>query len=281
MTQLIKDYTNYEIDENGKVTNLITKNQLKGSISEQGYLYYRLSKDNSKKMFYAHRLVAEAFLPNPNNLPVVNHIDGNKLNNNVNNLEWVSYSENVLHAHQTNLIKPVREREYYMGDYDGEVWKVINNFPYSVSNLGRVRNDRSQLILKPSTVCGYYKVRLSVNGVVTDAIVHKLVYCTFNQIPDIPKGYVIDHINANKLDNRLENLRLVTNSENVQAAFYETKTNKACKEVKQFDLDGNYIATYPSTKEASRRLNLDSSSISKVCRGVQKTCGGYIFKYSE
>lgn len=281
MTKLINGYTNYEIDEEGKVVNLTTGNQLKGSISEHGYLYYRLSKDNKKQMFYAHRLVAEAFLPNPNNLPVVNHIDGNKLNNNVNNLEWVSYSDNTKHAHDQNLIKPVREREYYTGDYDGEVWKQVYSLPYSISNFGRVRNDRTQLLLKPSITCGYYKVRLSVEGVAIEFMVHKLVYCIFNGLTDIPKGYVVDHINADKLDNHLDNLRLITASENVYAALYTTKTNKSCKEVQQFDLEGNFLATYPSTREAGRQLYLDASSISKVCRGVQCTCGGYIFKYSE
>jgi len=54
-------------------------------------------------MFYAHRLVAEHFINNPNLLPVVNHIDGNKLNNNIYNLEWASYSDNMKHFH--NAIK--------------------------------------------------------------------------------------------------------------------------------------------------------------------------------
>jgi hypothetical protein len=54
-------------------------------------------------MFYAHRLVAEYFINNPNLLPVVNHIDGNKLNNNIYNLEWVNYSDNAKHFH--NVIK--------------------------------------------------------------------------------------------------------------------------------------------------------------------------------
>lgn len=74
-------------------------------------------------MFFAHRLVAEAFLPNPNNLPVVNHKDENKLNNQIDNLEWVTYSENIEHAHQTNLISSYRKREYYTKDLQNEEWK--------------------------------------------------------------------------------------------------------------------------------------------------------------
>lgn len=70
----IKDYENYLIDTEGNIYNTTTNKPLKGSISEHGYKYYRLSKDGKKKMFYAHRLVAEMFLSNPNNFTIVNHI---------------------------------------------------------------------------------------------------------------------------------------------------------------------------------------------------------------
>ncbi|MFZ4797061.1 MAG: NUMOD4 motif-containing HNH endonuclease [Bacteroidia bacterium] len=63
-----------------------------------GYLQMPLSANGKRKNIYVHRLVATSFIDNPFNKPDVNHKDGNKLNNNVENLEWVTHSENVRHA---------------------------------------------------------------------------------------------------------------------------------------------------------------------------------------
>ena len=68
-----------------------------------GYCVVRLYKNDGGKAFAVHRLVARAFIPNPNNLPQVNHIDGNKQNNNSNNLEWVTAKENIAHSFSTGL----------------------------------------------------------------------------------------------------------------------------------------------------------------------------------
>ena len=266
----------YLIDENGKVLNTETGQYLRGSYNETGYHYYRLSKNGKKKMFFAHRLVAEAFIPNPNDYPVVNHIDGNKINNSVNNLEWCTYSENTQHWRDNKKI--IRQQtEYYTEDLPNEIWKECYH-NYYISSCGRVRHKIKNNLLHPSITNGYYKVRLSYNGLIQDFMVHQLEYEIFNGGYDKTK-YIIDHIDGDKLNNNLDNLRLLTNSQNSYAALYEQKTNSSAKKVAQYDLDGNYMATFLSTRDAASKLNLDSSTISKVCRGINKTHGGFTFKY--
>lgn len=89
--------------------------------------YYRvtLSKDGKTKRFSVHRLVCEAFLENPENKPFVNHKDGDKLNNTLSNLEWVTQSENCIHALETGLAKPVKGERHGMAKYSEETVNEI------------------------------------------------------------------------------------------------------------------------------------------------------------
>lgn len=102
----IIEYPNYEVSNQGNVRNRVTGRVLK-QCKVGGYLKVGLREGKLKqKQITVHRLVACAFLPNPDSKPCVNHIDGNKHNNQVDNLEWVSYSENSQHAYRTGLLKP-------------------------------------------------------------------------------------------------------------------------------------------------------------------------------
>lgn len=74
-----------------------------GKNPKYGYAHLSLTKDGISKRVWVHRLVAEAFIPNPNNLPQVNHKDGNKANNNVENLEWCTIRDNLLHSFRIGL----------------------------------------------------------------------------------------------------------------------------------------------------------------------------------
>lgn len=103
MYAVIRNHPNYLINSNGDVRNIKTNKFMKKSISGTGYLTCFVDGRNE----LLHRLLAETFIPNPDNLPCINHKDGNKLNNDLSNLEWCSYSENNKHAYRTGLKKYV------------------------------------------------------------------------------------------------------------------------------------------------------------------------------
>lgn len=95
------------IYENGDLINLKTNNKLKAFDNGIGYLRVAIYVgENKHKPVYIHRLIAQAFIPNPKNKLEVNHIDGNTKNNEISNLEWVTKSENALHAYRLGLNKP-------------------------------------------------------------------------------------------------------------------------------------------------------------------------------
>lgn len=95
--------SDYDITMDGQVINKHTGKALKLQPNGKGYLRFGLHTENGRRMFFVHRIVAEMYIPNPENKPQVNHIDGNKQNNNVNNLEWVTNIENRKHAIANDL----------------------------------------------------------------------------------------------------------------------------------------------------------------------------------
>ena len=95
----------FMITKEGKIFNDKTKRYLKPQKNKNGYLKVRVNIEGKKMSFSIHREVAKAFIPNPENKPQVNHIDGNKGNNCVDNLEWCTNQENVNHAMRNGLWK--------------------------------------------------------------------------------------------------------------------------------------------------------------------------------
>lgn len=95
----------YEINENGVLRNVKTKRIVKGYTENNGYQRVRIENKGIGGVVRTsiHQLVAEAFIPNPDNKPFINHIDCNKQNNCVDNLEWVTHSENMRHAYMNGL----------------------------------------------------------------------------------------------------------------------------------------------------------------------------------
>lgn len=118
----IKGYEGlYQISNQGRIKAMAHIREIRGlrclydekyrkfSTSKQGYYLCVLRKDKHRKGFAVHRLVAQAFVPNPDNKPQVNHINGIKTDNRVENLEWVTAQENICHAQKNNLKRPPKK----------------------------------------------------------------------------------------------------------------------------------------------------------------------------
>lgn len=98
---------------------------LKSSISNKGYFYVVLYKQNKATHRYIHRLIAEHFIENPKELPCVNHKDANKLNNNIINLEWCTHKQNIQHAYRNNLVDHSKQYKKVLDKTSGTIYCSI------------------------------------------------------------------------------------------------------------------------------------------------------------
>ena len=126
----IKGYEGlYEISDKGEVRNYITRKLIVGDINNFGYYRVKLYKNKKQKTFFRHRLVAQAFIQNPDNLPEVNHIDGDKSHNYKENLEWSSRTHNEREAHR---LKIKQYKPFEVKFQNGEIKKY--EFAISLAN---------------------------------------------------------------------------------------------------------------------------------------------------
>lgn len=215
----LKEDSDYLIYNDGRIFSKKTNRFLTGKIDSVGYRVYGLaitdeltvSRKKKSKMLYAHRLVAEYFIPNPNNYQYVHHKDENKLNNCVSNLEWVSPKQNMQYHLHNNKAKKRKKTRYHIDNLPNERWLIIpNNELYSISSYGRVKNNETNRLLHLDNCQKYTRVQLKNKK---HYYVHRLVYCVFNN-DYVLDGFVVDHIDNNPKNNRLENLQKITQQEN-------------------------------------------------------------------
>lgn len=168
----IKGYEGkYQVSNFGNVRSLMYHNAkeikrislLKPATDGSGYFRCALSKNNILTTFKVHRLVAQAFIPNPNNYPQINHIDGNKKNNRVENLEWCTNSMNQIHAYSNNLNQGARGKGITVGvTFPNGDYKEYASLKFAGKDLGiHARTVRQKILgIQPSIKLKGYKFTL-------------------------------------------------------------------------------------------------------------------------
>lgn len=152
-TGLVRSLDRY-VDLSGEKRRRIQGKQLSAKRNKEGYLFVSLCREGVVKTNYIHRLVAKAFIPNPNELPEVNHLNGIKTDNSATNLEWCTHQDNVRHAYANGLNRNaggshafaamVTDNELGQTFATVQDWCAARGIPYStgrnlLNNQGRSR----------------------------------------------------------------------------------------------------------------------------------------------
>ena len=154
----IKDFeTEYVVSSYGKVAAIKQNRKiyiLSQRLDRAGYMTVRLTKDGQTHTKFVHRLVAEAFVPNPRNKTFTNHFNGNKTDNRFINLEWVSHSENIKHAYLLGLVKNAGNK--IIDSNSGKLYNSIKDAAKDLNmNYGTCRNYLNGNIKKNKTSLCY------------------------------------------------------------------------------------------------------------------------------
>lgn len=265
--------TSYVVNPHGRVRNLRTNRILNGSILHS-YRYINLRQDGMNKNRAVHRLVAEAFIPNPENKPYVDHIDGERLNNDISNLRWATELENAQNKHleKTPESPKFDEIVFTQEELDNEIWKEYKDTGYLVSNLGRVRGIKNKILSGTRLMSGYISYSLSRENLLG----HLLVWMTF--VGNKKENADINHIDGNKHNNRLSNLEEVSHQENMQKAADETNAWNFRK-VGEYNDKGELLNVYLNASDAARQIGILPGSMRNTIRRNGKCFNGLTYRY--
>ena len=139
----IEGFEKYEVSNLGKVRNIKSGIMLKPWITKDGYLRHCLYKHNKRKNLLLHRIIATAFIDNPGKKPQVNHIDENKLNNDLSNLEWCTERENAIHGTRTKRVAEKLSKKVIQLDLNDNVLNEFESIKQAGQETGALARDIS------------------------------------------------------------------------------------------------------------------------------------------
>jgi hypothetical protein len=137
----ISEYKNYEASSHGRIRNFETGRILKPKLDKDGYHQIQLSKNNTRKSFFVHRLVADAFIDNLDNKEQVDHIDHNRTNNCVNNLRYVSNQENQMNKSKQSKHASSKYKGVYY-DKTSKKWRAYIMINRKTKHLGLFTDEK-------------------------------------------------------------------------------------------------------------------------------------------
>lgn len=262
-------YDNYIIYENGDIYNKNTSKMLKYSVSNTNQCKISLTVNNKRKTFTLPRLVYENFCGILTKNDIIMYKDKNFINFQYTNLIKVN-RKNVL-KYNNKLILDINKE-----------WKNIKNYPnYKISNYGDIYSLKADKIMSPrKNLENYLSICLINNTKKGTYQIHRLVYDTFKGFKiNTNVTLVIDHIDRDRCNNFIDNLREVSSSEN---AYNRKNSTRSLRKINQYSLNNIFIKKWDSSNEILKILNLKSrGSILKCCLGKSKTSYGYIWKYDN
>jgi hypothetical protein len=268
--KIIPINTNYEASTFGRIRNIKMKNVLTPFKYKSGYLGVGLrgmyENPLQRKTFKLHYLIAITYLSNPENKQTINHIDKNRENNKLSNLEWSTHREQIEHQQQINPPKYNDKSKKGISDLfnidENEKWKLISENEsfkdykyYEISNYGRLKykiQSKYKITLGATSADGYKIIRLNTDGNIFLTTIHRLVAILF--IPNPENKSYVNHIDGNRENNNISNLEWTTPSENSQHA-HDTGLNSSKKSIYQLDENNKIINEFESLVKAYEYLN--------------------------
>lgn len=231
----------YKVNNRGEVLSVRSMKLLKAGKNSHGYMNIALTKDGKSKTHKIHRLVAIAFIPNPNNYPYINHKDEDKTNNNVENLEWCTHKYNLNYGtaieRRSKSIKenPLKQRKAVIQlSLDG---KLISEYRSTKEASEKTDIDRRQ-------------ISRAINHVGKQA--HGFLWV-------LKENYCkeVDYAKLHK----------------------EESIHPKPKQIAQYTKDGKFIKAWSSITEAHISLGIGFSALSSCLHGKYSHAGGFIWKF--